>query len=422
MTDIITTTRRKFRDAFLTFDEVNNWITLQSGPGMVVSVAGATGGARYLNINSGVTANAETIIQSRAIFKAPCSAIIGFSMSQRIANNDVFLELVEVDPNTGAVIADTTIPVVDVLNARNVAGLKFTGTTATSVNALIRQDGLSILDAAGTFGTTAATGSGPNFIPATLYELTLRTRDVQITSLPIDSNVAKVFPLPRTHRVPDPEAFYSLRIRVRNGAVAPASATDARIHSVALLDDARVTVDFGSVAGINAGQNALPVLVNNTLNVQGNVATDAAIPTNPNLAGVRAANANPAAMSANNDLVPVLATMIGVQVQKPYAIPEATWNASLALTTTTAQALAAAPGAGLKRHITALQAINTGASAVDLIILDGATERWRLTLPINVPVPINFPTELLTTANNALNANLSAAGTVRVNAQGYTAP
>jgi hypothetical protein len=83
----------------------------------------------------------------------------------------------------------------------------------------------------------------------------------------------------------------------------------------------------------------------------------------------------------------------------------------------------AAGGAGLKRHMTGLQAINTGASAVDLIILDGAAERWRMTLPVNVPVDFCFAeTHLIVTAATALNANLSAAGTVRVCAQGYTAP
>ena len=94
----------------------------------------------------------------------------------------------------------------------------------------------------------------------------------------------------------------------------------------------------------------------------------------------------------------------------------------MSLTTTTAVAIAAAGGANIKRHLTACQAINTGAAAVDLIILDGTTERWRLTLPVNVPVCFDFPTEITTTANTALNANLSAAGTVRANFQGYTAP
>lgn len=106
----------------------------------------------------------------------------------------------------------------------------------------------------------------------------------------------------------------------------------------------------------------------------------------------------------------------------PNAIPEAGWNASLLLTNTTAQALNVAGAAGIKNHITALQAINVGASTVNLLILDGGTVRWQLPLPQNVPMAINFPTELVTTAATALNANIDAVGVVRINAQGYRAP
>ena len=112
--------------------------------------------------------------------------------------------------------------------------------------------------------------------------------------------------------------------------------------------------------------------------------------------------------------------LITVGTLKPYAGPEASWNASLSLTTTTAADIQPA-GIGQKRFITGLQAINTGASAVELIILDGSTERWRLTLPVNVPVVIEFPTEIVPTAGMPVRANLSAAGTVRANFQGYTA-
>jgi hypothetical protein len=141
----------------------------------------------------------------------------------------------------------------------------------------------------------------------------------------------------------------------------------------------------------------------------------------PILTSVVCVSANPTAGTTARQQQ-AIGTLIGVPITKPYAIPEAGWNASLALTTTTAAAIQAAAGTGLKRHITAMQAINTGAAAVELIILDGTTERWRLTLPINVPVAFEFPTEIVTTANAALNANLSAAGTVRANFQGYTAP
>lgn len=203
--------------------------------------------------------------------------------------------------------------------------------------------------------------------------------------------------------------------------------TDLRVSYVRLLDFTRNRVelmprpsgDISAAAPVSI-QNTPAVTMTSTT-VAGTVAVDAAIGA-PVTAGMRASNANIAAMSATGDNVGWMGTMIGAGVIKPYAIPEAGWNASLSLTTTTAAAIQATAGAGIKRHLTAVQAINTGASAVDLIILDGSTERWRLTLPVNIPVAFEFPTELVTTANTALNANLSAAGTVRGNFQGYTAP
>lgn len=153
----------------------------------------------------------------------------------------------------------------------------------------------------------------------------------------------------------------------------------------------------------------------------GQGAEDATVAGNAVRTGGRVRTSHPTTFVAG-DAADVTITTGGAQAMKPYSVPEADWSASLALTTTTASPLQTAGGAGLKRHITALQAINTGAAAVDLILLDGTTERWRLPLPINVPVSVEFPTGLILTVNTALNANLSAAGTVRINAQGYTAP
>lgn len=160
---------------------------------------------------------------------------------------------------------------------------------------------------------------------------------------------------------------------------------------------------------------ALPVIV-------GQGAESAAAAGNAVRVGARVRTAHDTTLAAL-DASDHTATSAGQLLVKPGGLTESAWNASLALTTTVAAALAAAGGAGLKRHITGLQAINTGAAVVDLIILDGATERWRLPLPINVPVDFGFEaTHLIATANTALNVNLSVAGTVRVNAQGYTAP
>ena len=213
--------------------------------------------------------------------------------------------------------------------------------------------------------------------------------------------------------------------------------TCMRISFVRIFDYDRQRVEIMPRANSDASAS-VPVIVNNTVAttvsgtptvtlsgtanaVGGGAAHDAVITGNPVRIGARALTAQYTPV-ANGDAVDLTSTTVGAFITKPFAIPEAGFNASLSLTTTTAVAIAAAAGAGIKRHLTACQAINTGAAAVDLIILDGATERWRLTLPINVPVCFDFPTEVTTTANTALNANLSAVGTVRVNFQGYTAP
>lgn len=151
-------------------------------------------------------------------------------------------------------------------------------------------------------------------------------------------------------------------------------------------------------------------------------AEDAAATTTPMMVGGVVRAAVPGTTFVAGDAVRDTMTTWGAKVVAPWAVPEAVWNASLALTTTTPAAIQTAAGAGLKRHVIGVQAINTGAAVADLIILDGATERWRLTLPVNVPVYFGFPVPVTVTANTALNANLSVAGTVRANFQGFTAP
>lgn len=156
--------------------------------------------------------------------------------------------------------------------------------------------------------------------------------------------------------------------------------------------------------------------------VLGNTAIDGVFP-NPIGQGLRAANANPAAMSANGDLVGALATMIGAQVVKPYCIPDAEWTYSNVLTTTGDIAVQAAAGAGLRRHLTFIGFANTTASAVDLVIKDGASTRLQITMPANSWDYFSLPTGIFSTANTALNVALSAASAgIRVNFLGYTGP
>lgn len=206
--------------------------------------------------------------------------------------------------------------------------------------------------------------------------------------------------------------------------------TSLRLHYVRLFDYERERVEVlarpsGDVASgvpvVLQGGSASVTATLTATTVSGNTAQDAAVP-NPVAIGGRAANANQAAMSAAGDLVNTMHTMIGAVVEKPYAIPEAEWVFSAALTTTSDVVVQAAAGAGIKRHVTMLQATNTGASAVDVLLRDATTTRLQLTVPAGQSVAMPLPTGVTTTANAVLNVALSAAGTVRVNILGYTAP
>ncbi len=194
-----------------------------------------------------------------------------------------------------------------------------------------------------------------------------------------------------------------------------------RITNIAARQDAtpRPSGDNASAAPVTV-QNTITATVASTA-VAGTVAADAAV-GNPVTTGSRAATANPTPVSAGGDAVNDLATTIGAKVVKPYAIPEAEWAFTGALTTTSDVQVQAAAGAGIKRHVTWVQATNTGGTAVDVLLRDATTTRIQFTVPAGQSVAFALPTGIPTTANAILNVALSAAGTVRFNAGGYTAP
>jgi hypothetical protein len=198
--------------------------------------------------------------------------------------------------------------------------------------------------------------------------------------------------------------------------------TSLRMSYLRVFDFDRERVEFSPRPGGDLAA-ALSVVVVNPLSVStsGPTAEDAATTAAPVITGGVARTSGTPATIIAGDAVRNTMTLEGASTVKPYALNELEWNASLALTTTSDVDLAAAAGTGLKRQITSLWAINTGAALVDLILKDNTTERLRYPLPPNVGMPIDFPTGLqIAAANTAIRAALSAAGTVRVNATGYT--
>jgi hypothetical protein len=206
----------------------------------------------------------------------------------------------------------------------------------------------------------------------------------------------------------------------------------ARIHGLVSTDYDPLLTEFATKGNSDSSEST-PVV--GSMSISGTVTTslasttisggqaahDAAVTGNPMRTAGRAVTANYAAV-ANGDTADIMTTTVGAQVVRPHAIPEAVFNYTGALTLTTDVAVQAAAGGGLRRHPVLLDAHNSGVSDVDLILSDGTTVRQQYTIKAGTSKAVDIQGMLVTTANTALNAKLSAAGTVRLNMTGYTAP
>lgn len=126
--------------------------------------------------------------------------------------------------------------------------------------------------------------------------------------------------------------------------------------------------------------------------------------------------------------VRALGSLVGKEVNLPYALPGQTWSyaaASGGITNTTDVVLRAAGGAGVRNYLTSLQVTNESATATEVVIKDGAAVIWRDVFDGDGPKAgsvIRFDPPLRGSANTALNVACITTGTkTYVNAQGYFA-
>lgn len=127
---VIGNARGKVRDGFDTLDLTNVWELVQTGSGDVILTDGNANGTSYQRlVKSPIMANTETILLSRKTFKLPSRVAIGASLSQRIAGQEFYFELVGVD-GSGAVVTDAADAPVAVTGIATAATV-WTVTTAT---------------------------------------------------------------------------------------------------------------------------------------------------------------------------------------------------------------------------------------------------------------------------------------------------
>ena len=354
----ITSVQKKWRDAFSTGALDSRKWTSSIAAGGSVSVSGGA-----LTLASGANANDETWVLSTERFSVPFRLSIGLTLSQRIANQEFYVEAVSVDRDTG------------VPDGQHMLGWMFDGTTVTQAKYQVQAGGMARLtSAASTIPTTASAGS---------YEFEACIDEAWFHGGTLDATTARANSYRRHQQAPDPNAVYKIRLRWLNGGTAPASSTNAVISTITAQDYAEITsraVWRGTIRPLTATRT-----------------------------------------------VDLIATLIGALITKPYSIPEADWSfvSALAGVTTGADTAIKAALASNRNYLTGMQLQNVGTAATEFQVKDGSTVIWRVSLPASMgsPISIDFPTPLRATTNTALNVQaVTASSAVVVNAQGYQAP
>lgn len=171
------------------------------------------------------------------------------------------------------------------------------------------------------------------------------------------------------------------RLHVNVGALPALPAGTNNIGDVDILSIAAGDNNIGNV-DIVTMPNVTLAAGTNTNEVVGDVAHDSPVGGNPLLMGAEARTSDGTAV-ASGDVVRLLATLLGKQVNYPYALPGLDWHyaaASGGIVNTTGVTAKAAAGAGVRNYITRMEVINGHATvSTDFQIRDGAagTVLWR---------------------------------------------
>jgi hypothetical protein len=201
----MTTLCALFRDNFAASSlDTSRWLP-SIGSGGSISQSSGT-----LTLASGTTAGAETWVLGLQDFTLPCKLAVGLQLSQRIANQSFFIELVSVDPNTG-------LP-----DGQDQAAILFDNTTVTQAKHQVTTGGLT--------PNTSSASTYPTAATAALFEIEATPDDCWFHGTTvIDGITARVNSYRLLLRAPDATKKYRIRLRWANGATAPASSTNALI-------------------------------------------------------------------------------------------------------------------------------------------------------------------------------------------------
>lgn len=235
--------QKKWKDSFTTTDgklDSDNWDIIQVGSNQSINVTGGE-----LVITSGTTINQETIIQSKEYFSDPFRVLFGFKASQKIANTDLLLEAVSINPETKEPDGLHSV-------AWRISGSD--STTTTNAVYITQNGGLPPL--------VSGTASIANAVTSTnILELELFADEVWYHARALDSATGRNASWVRHQQIPDPNALFKIRIRVLNRGTAPASSTTYSFQFVTVVDYSELTAEITAGRGGGSAGQALGVQI-----------------------------------------------------------------------------------------------------------------------------------------------------------------
>ena len=225
---LVNTLKTPWRDDFKGTSLNSDWQVVQTGSGHTVSVASSV-----LSISTGTTASTETIIRSTKSFSIPFRVWGILYLSQRIANQEFYLEIVD-------------------SSGTHYARWHFDGTTHTTQKIVTANE--ETINGP-TSVTTNATSSYQ------VFEIESFVDEIYFHNRPVDSTSTRSYTYVRTRLIPDPNKEYYIQIKAKNLSTAPASSTTFYIDAICVQDITELTTEItGARGGTNASQ-ALPVFI-----------------------------------------------------------------------------------------------------------------------------------------------------------------
>lgn len=229
---VVSTQRNVYREEFVgsQLSDLANW-TIVPGTGQAVAIT-ATNGAPQLQIDSG-TAVGETVATHTKPIHLPCRIMFNVTVSQRIANQEVYLELV------------------DTVDQTHVVRFLLDGTTNTTCKADTTNAGQSATGpvSGGNYGAIAS--SSP-----LLYRFEVRADEVSFFTITPNTNGILSTHTTRHTDLPDPNRTYNVRIRVKNLAVVTNTTVTIRHVLIHELTESEVSILAG--AGVSGSGWSLP--------------------------------------------------------------------------------------------------------------------------------------------------------------------